>query len=106
MPKIEFLPLTSKEFVQRRKELALEYSIDRGDARRVHETLFSSSNRGIDAYLIAHKTGLTAMECGRILDQFEREGIADSDDPKNTENDLARLFRLANDPRGAGNGRD
>lgn len=79
----------------------MECSIDRGNARRVYEALVSSAHQGIDAYKIAQKSGLTSMECGRLLDQFERCGIAESADPKGTENDLARIFRVCGKPPAA-----
>ncbi|MGP3508656.1 hypothetical protein [Paracidovorax citrulli] len=80
---------------------ALEYSIDRGNARHVYQALVSSSHQGIDAYKSAQQSGLSSMECGRILDQFERDGIAESGDPKGTQNDLARVFRVRGDLPGA-----
>ncbi|WP_220138002.1 hypothetical protein, partial [Myxococcus llanfairpwllgwyngyllgogerychwyrndrobwllllantysiliogogogochensis] len=84
-----------------KRESALEYSIDRGNARRVYEALVSSAHQGIDAYRIAQKSGLTSMECGQLLRQFERCGIAESGDPKDTENDLARVFRVCGERPGA-----
>lgn len=86
-----------------KKERLLQHSMDRELARHAYEALSTSSLPGMDAYRMARNTGLKAMECGRVLDQFERDGIAESGDEKGTENDLARVFRLRDASPGAGN---
>ena len=65
----------------------------RKQADRAYKALLAAQGLGIDAYRLAKATGLTVMHCGRLLDQFARDGLAESDDPAGTANDLARVFR-------------